>query len=1102
MRSRTRSVLGGLAALVALLLALVAIPVALYHFAGNPIPSQLPDLEQLKDALSRPDDGTNLMTALKVVGWLAWATAAIGILYEFVGQLRHTRAPRIPIAGNMVAAVLALTAIGVATAAGPASALPGTSSHIEATRAGITATAPAATHQASSPATNSTHGTNSHSAARTAAKPTPAPHTASAAKPAASHAPAHAHAEVVVHTGDTLSEIAQREYGDANRYPQIFEANKGERQPDGRALTNPDRIYTGWHLSVPANPEAADTTSPAAPAPADATPEAAPAPTSGAAATPTPAPQAGATTSSEGSTADTTPGSTPAVPSPIASSAPAATPSTASPSVAAAPAATPSAAVPSAAVPSAAVPSAAPATGSLIETSSAAVDSRLLAGLGGLAAAGALGLLVLRRARQSSRRRPGQRIALPAGDAAIAEAQLRVAADPLTAAHLDLALRTIAHQATQEQQALPPVRAARITPDTLELYLTDDQDTLPIPFTADPSVPGAWTMPRGQLDELLDPATAAATPAPYPTLVTLGYDENDAYLLINLEEIGSLTITGDTASSHAVLTALAVELIGSGWSDDVRVTLAGVLPELADALASDRVNYVDELGEILTALEYGAGVDRQVMGDADLDNPVQARASRLSSESWTPHLILTSQETDAAARERVDQVMHQVPRLAIATITAGGPAIGEWSLDVTSTHAGEPTISAVLQPAGLQLTPQRLGGPAYQHLLDAFRTNDQDLVDGPAWADTLSDELDLDQLPDVTPHHDANLTLQEDDPSKPSAAAALKDDGRELDVADYIPDTIAALSALDAMGMGAVRAVIDHAGPAPEGDGAARPAPLDSDSVAGRAAPFFGQPSANPTSSDPTSSRRADGPMLRLLGNVEVLQPSGGKTGSPKISSAILTYIALYPGASTQDLDEAIWPGVRKTADERNPVVSRTRNWFGTADDGHPYLGRFDETGDYRMTNDTPCDWFMFRRLVGHSIAKASTQDLVDALRLVQGRPLTGDHRYAVAPWVQGPQNEMIQAIGDVAHEISTRACRDGDPRTAIWASGRGLTIDPANEALWRDTLRAAAQTGDPEQVRETIQRLHTALDPLGQDLEDDTDALLHQLRQRATAAA
>ena len=1177
MRSRTRTVLGGLAALVALLLALVAIPLGLYHFAGNPIPSQLPSLDQIREALSRPDDGTNLVAALKVIGWLAWAAAAICIIFEFASQLRGARAPRIPIAGNMVAAVLALTALGVATAAGPASALPGSSSHIEATRAGITATATATATPSAKATTHTTAHTTTSAAGHETAKAKPAAHptktTAASTKTApaktaaapakapesvrpGSYAPAHSQA--VVRTGDTLSKIAQREYGNANLWPQLFGANQGQRQPDRRTLTNPNRIYTGWQLTLPtitipgATPADADP-APDAPAPAAPAPEgaaAAPAPAPGGASTSPIAPQVPQST--------TTPSSTMAPSTAPAQAAPPAAP--AAPATAAAAVPIPaSASAPSDATSSNTASTPAPATTSpataaagssaaaLNATSSTIVDSRILFGLGGLAATGALGLLMLRRARQSTRRRPGQRIALPAGPAAVAEAQLRVAADPLTAAHLDLALRTIAHQAAQEQRTLPPVRAARITPDTLELYLTDDQDTLPAPFAADPDIPAAWTLDRDQIDELVDAATAAATPAPYPTLVTLGHDENEAYLLLNLEEIGSLTITGDTDVSHAVLTALAVELIGSDWSDDVRVTLAGVLPELADALASDRVNYVDELGEILAALEYGAKTDRDLMVEARVDNPVQARAGRLPIEAWTPHLILTSAGSDVDARDRVDQLMHEVPRLAIATVTAGGPALGEWSLNVTTTTtaAGEQQLHAVLQPAGLQLTPQRLGGPAYDHLLDAFRVNDQELVEGPDWTRSLSPQLDLDQLPDQLPEPGRHG----DETHHGDLEAAGHDD---LRIADYIPDTIAAITAIDAMDLVDVSGVIGHQ------DQTLVPPLPDPLTTGGRAAPFFqddapvdattgvhagtsaddaaghrghehmlvdGSPVAHNARHAAHATQTGEGPMLRLLGKVEVLNPQGVKTGSPQVATAILAYLACYPNASYDALDEAIWPErtpeeleekdadaksrrstakstaqpkVRRLSADRNPPVSRARNWFGTAPDGHPYL----ERKQYRLADDTPCDWFIFQRLVGPSVGDASTQDLIQALRLVQGRPLTGHIRYAAAPWVQEPQNEMIQAIADVAHEISTRALQLGDPRTAIWATGRALTIKPEEQALWRDALLAAAQTRDQDQVDETITRMRTALDPLGSDLEEETDELIHQLRQRATAAA
>ncbi len=47
-----------------------------------------------------------------------------------------------------------------------------------------------------------------------------------------------------VEKGDTLSAIAKKVYGDANRYPEIFEANKP-------MLKSPDLIYPGQVLRIP-----------------------------------------------------------------------------------------------------------------------------------------------------------------------------------------------------------------------------------------------------------------------------------------------------------------------------------------------------------------------------------------------------------------------------------------------------------------------------------------------------------------------------------------------------------------------------------------------------------------------------------------------------------------------------------------------------------------------------------------------------------------------------------------------------------------------------------------------------------------------------------
>ncbi|WP_332769799.1 peptidoglycan-binding protein LysM [Phenylobacterium sp.] len=47
-----------------------------------------------------------------------------------------------------------------------------------------------------------------------------------------------------VKSGDTLSKIAQAHYGDANRYGEIFDANRP-------MLKDPDKIYPGQALRIP-----------------------------------------------------------------------------------------------------------------------------------------------------------------------------------------------------------------------------------------------------------------------------------------------------------------------------------------------------------------------------------------------------------------------------------------------------------------------------------------------------------------------------------------------------------------------------------------------------------------------------------------------------------------------------------------------------------------------------------------------------------------------------------------------------------------------------------------------------------------------------------
>ena len=62
-----------------------------------------------------------------------------------------------------------------------------------------------------------------------------------------STAPSDQERTYTVVAGDSLSKIAKREYGDANKWHAIFEANRDK-------IKNPDLIHPGEVLTLPPNP--------------------------------------------------------------------------------------------------------------------------------------------------------------------------------------------------------------------------------------------------------------------------------------------------------------------------------------------------------------------------------------------------------------------------------------------------------------------------------------------------------------------------------------------------------------------------------------------------------------------------------------------------------------------------------------------------------------------------------------------------------------------------------------------------------------------------------------------------------------------------------
>lgn len=1048
--------LRGLAALLLMLALLMGIPAALYALRGNPLPDTGTDLSGLLGRLTAPDtDGSLFLGALTWLGWLAWASFALSVLLEAVAQLRGLPTPHLPALGPQQRAASALVAAAallftvpllhaaalaadaappIAAAAAPASAPPAAALATpaappapEQVRPGPEAAAAGRTYTVQPGDTlwqiatdhlgdgarfteiaDLNYGvTQRDGTALTAAHwLTPGwqltlPHDAAPAADASSRA----NRTVVVEPGDTLWQIAADQLGDGARYPDIAAASTGV-QDDGARLVDPDLIRPGWELTLP------DSTAPAAAAGPDRTAPAEPPPPPPAGAPQRPAPPAAG------------PGTAPTQPDPSVTS-------PAGP---------------------AAEDSASPDGDG--DGDREGVSSRTAGGVGALMAAGLLALLGLKRTRQQRRRRPGQRIAMPPPQLQPAELELRMVEDPTGLARVDQALRSLSVLLAKAAQPLPPLRVARLAGQDLELYLDGTSD-LPAPFlpTGDPSI---WTLPAdaplpvsGELDQV---------PAPFPSLVTLGHDLDGTHVLLDLEHAGALAVDGDPAASVAVLAAIAIELATSRWADDLQVTVVGCLPQLPALIGTGRVRHADTLTELLPALEHRAGSVRAFMADSGLPDLQHARSAanqRPHAGAWYPEILLLGGPVDPADRARLQALLHGLPRVSLAAVTAADSSPAEWSLTLGRTDDG-PDAVAVLRPLSLALRPQRLGTEDLEQLLGLLAVADlpaaDPLRDDPAAPVLVVEEPSLAGLGSQFGHPASLHLVPATQPTEPESTAVAV----PVVVDD---DTTAASSQVE----GDTAAAVDPAAP-------------------------------------PAGPAREPAPLVQVLGPVTVLHARGRlETDRRNQLTEIAAFIALNPGLDHTHLDEAKWPGARNLTNTRNSAISKLRRWLGTAADGTGYLP--DATAGYRLHPDVRSDWDRWLELLPDGPAAAPTQALAGALELVKGQPFAGVSKRTYA-WAERVKQEMISAIGDVAHELARRALLDGDATLARQAAAAGLQADPGAELLWRDALRAEWLAGDLAGLDRTADRLIELAGKLGDDLEPETDELLDELLDRSTPRA
>jgi DNA-binding SARP family transcriptional activator len=246
-----RSLPGAVGRLIVAAALLGGLPYVLAHLVGWPLPRHLA-WRGLQQFLVSPLSDDAIIKGLACVAWLLWAVFVLSVLIEVAAAVRGRSAPRLPVIAPVQAIAAALVGTTVLTTFPGPSAGPHVSGLQHALAAHVVATAPPRPGQPDPVASlTAPAGTAVALDARTT--------SGTAHESAASRPRVYRVAE-----GDDLWEIAARFLGDGEQWHEIYDLNAGKPQSDGRALTDPDLIYPGWVLLLPAAPGQAASAAPGA----------------------------------------------------------------------------------------------------------------------------------------------------------------------------------------------------------------------------------------------------------------------------------------------------------------------------------------------------------------------------------------------------------------------------------------------------------------------------------------------------------------------------------------------------------------------------------------------------------------------------------------------------------------------------------------------------------------------------------------------------------------------------------------------------------------------------------------------------------------------
>ncbi|MFH8737572.1 LysM peptidoglycan-binding domain-containing protein [Streptomyces sp. NPDC017964] len=1102
--------------LAALLILLVGVPLVL-AWAGT-LPDAIPSPADIADTLVSADDGVQvLFTVLTVAAWLLWLWFVLSVLAELPALFRRrpTRRRSLGAAQRLASFLLGgLLLVPAGTAVAAAAPAQAVSAPVLPQQAAAS-DAPRATAQSASVVSPSlpVHvvgetgetvwdlaveylGAGTRSAeirqlnphlpdtallpagtqitlpADARAPHPPASHTdmpggdrvqlASASSETRSKTPsAGSRAEPrshIVSPGETISGIAKEEAGDATNWSKLYEASRGA-QPHGLPrITDPDLIFPGQKITIPAavapddhrddssgrqdqeQPPKSDDQHPSSGAGSDHGDNDA------------------ADEQDRGSDAGGTAASPTAKPTPEHSERPA------SPSARPSEKARPSA--PATSAPAASTPgqehSPTASQTSAENDSSSVVSTRTTVGAFALLAAALTGTLAFRRLRQRRSRRPGQ--SLPQTVAAPVEAELELAAGDGSAGVLRLQA-ALSALASQTEGTPPPLRAARITADDVQVLPEDVAAEPMAPFTT--SRAGWWGLP-GDADLPVPEDGSVLSSAPYPALVTLGADSAGALVLANLPELGVLLVDGAPADRTEVIACLATELAIGPFAEHVEVVACGMGSMGAD-LAALGVQYLPD--PRLEASEFAGRV---------------LEAHQEPAGSALPYVMLCGSLDDDVAwqfAQTLDKARGLVPAVLVLPATASAMFPDAETIDATTSE------SQRIDTIGCDIVLQRLDAGSIAELANAYRQSRELPVDADGVWEHVPPETTA--LPDPAPP-----VVAVPDPVQDSADEADPRPANEEQAAGPVGFQ-ALLGAAADPGQAPLRAV--QAPPAPSAEAGA------SGDRPERIGPRFRIPpsyailapervAALPETDEDKALSEAGpddtAPRVRILGGLHV-EPAELE---PRLLE-LAAHLLLRPGSSAEVLCEDLGGRDPWSLSTLNSRLRELRKRLGTDPDGALYVPqRASKASPYALSDKVRCDWNEFERLaeLGVSRGEEGLRYLERALALVGGVPL-GEH---ASSWMVPLRSYMQDQIVDVACTVATYRTLDGphqDFPSARQACAIGLSADSLSETLYRAMLKIEAEAGNRTGLRNAVTHWQDATRHLS-EVDAKTQALVDKL--------